>query len=196
MAPYRNDMDDVMEFVARWRSPHSGRPSGYYRLARSRFGNVNATGEPAAYSAPDLTPHDAQWLQCIEEGVRPLVRAAVGRGWVTYNSCAGHVYAELPLRPACREIGVLPVDDDVADDVRETLVRLARTVEDGQRLPAAVDLQVWRNGLRCLASGRTFDVYDVVLAPAAGRSVDDYFQAVGDATATIASMLATTHRPT
>ncbi|MFN7153721.1 MAG: hypothetical protein ACK4OE_08510 [Acidovorax sp.] len=61
-------------------------------FAVSPAGNINRTGELCGTYADIFTPKESQFTASLEPGVRPLVTAITGAGFVTYTSCEGHRY--------------------------------------------------------------------------------------------------------
>ena len=153
------------------------------RVRSSDWGTRNATGEPGAYSAPDLTPSDPHFLEAIERGVRPLVLEIVERGFVTYTSCEGHRYPdEVGLPPVGRSVGVLPRGPAELDVVRRWF---DRTI---QRLSPDEHVRVERHDLVLSdASGRTVPVCDLALVPI--DSWEAFFDAVDAVTAQLLRLL-------
>ncbi|MFD5469621.1 radical SAM protein [Streptomyces sp. NPDC127105] len=181
-----NSMRDISAFLARWNQADSFRPP--VRVRTSPHGNINAVGLPGVHEADDLDPAHPQWHEAIEPGVRPLVDA-VTRDWqlVTYDSCQGHPYTGLELRPAERRIGVLP---RTPAEYAATAAALCRAVTvAAPSLPPAVQVTVGRTELTCETSGRTTPVLDLALLPAPGHNWSAYFGAVDTATAVITEAL-------
>lgn len=181
-----NSMRDVGAFLTRWNKVGSSRPP--VRLHTSAHGNINTVGLPGVHEADDLDPAHPQWGEAIEPGVRPLVDV-VTRDWklVTYDSCQGHSYAGLGLRPAERRIGVLP---RTATEYAATAAALCRAVTvAAASLPTAVHVTVGRSELTCETTGRATPVLDLALLPASGHDWSAYFDDVDAATSVIAEAL-------
>ncbi|MFI6743412.1 hypothetical protein ACIBI9_61955 [Nonomuraea sp. NPDC050451] len=188
--PHTNTMDDVADFTQRWDDPSAGRPEEFYQLKHSSYGNINISGEPADYTADDLSPHDAQWWAAIEPGVVPLVRLVVEEfGWITYSSCEGHLYVGLDHPPKSRDLGILPRDEEEAERVAKVLADALDRVEASALTTPHVYLRAWHNELACKASGRIHTVYDLAIEPAEGASWPDYFACVDAASVEIVALL-------
>ncbi|WP_372405619.1 radical SAM protein [Streptomyces luteireticuli] len=182
-----NSMADVGGFLARWHDPHAPRPP--VRLRTSAHGNINTAGLPGTHEADDLDPRHPQWDRAIEPGVRPLV-AVCTRQWgcVTYDSCQGHEYRGTALDPVPRRVGLLPRNRDEYAAVAAALCRALHAVSP--LLPPAVTAEAGRSDLLCRTSGRTTPVLDLVLRPAPGRPVQEFFAELDAATALLTDALA------
>ncbi|MEU1476125.1 radical SAM protein [Streptomyces sp. NPDC005760] len=181
-----NSMRDVGAFLARWNQADSFRSP--VRVLTSAHGNINTVGLPGVHEADDLDPAHPQWPEAIEPGVRPLVDT-ITRDWqlVTYDSCQGHPYADLELRPAERRIGILPRTPAEYAATAAALCR-AITVAAGS-LPTTVRVTLGRAELECETAGRTTPVLDLTLLPAPGHDWAAYFDTVDTATAVITEAL-------
>lgn len=185
-----NRLDDIAGFLARWDAPTDARSAGWYTLARSPYGNINTSGLPADYVAPDVTPHDADWTSAIEPGVLPIVRTLVSdHHFVTYTSCEGHDYRPSDLPAAYRQVGVLPRDPAEAQRVADVLTRLVAAVTDAAELPSEVRVIAWRATLDCAASGRAVPVFDLTVEPAPNVGLTEYFAALDRATVVVTRAL-------
>jgi len=58
---------------------------------KSKYGNINLNGVPGSYSLI-LNNRTPDFLEEVEEGIRPLVKACIDRYIDTYSSCEGHIY--------------------------------------------------------------------------------------------------------
>ncbi|MFD4906583.1 radical SAM protein [Kitasatospora purpeofusca] len=185
-----NSIRDVAGFAARW-DDHTA-PRGTVRLSTSAHGNINTAGRPGIHEADDLDPAHPQWRDAIEPGVWPLVHTVTGR-WnlITYDSCEGHAYPGLELEPAVRKVGILARDRDEYACAAAALCRAAAAATSG--LPASVTVTLGRSELTCETTGATTPVLDLALQPTPGRSWDDYFAHLDDATAVLADALRDEH---
>jgi uncharacterized protein len=114
-----NRMEDVDDFVAAWDLPSHPRNRGDIEMHRTRFGNINSTGQPGNYFGPALSRWHPRFVEAIEHGVRELVLELTGRrGWISYTSCEGHQYGGLDIRPVERYVGLLPRSEVEAQSIQ------------------------------------------------------------------------------
>ncbi|QFQ99291.1 radical SAM protein [Streptomyces phaeolivaceus] len=181
-----NSMCDVSAFLTSWNQADSFRPP--VRVHTSAHGNINTVGLPGIHEADDLDPAHPQWHEAIEPGVRPLVDA-ITRDWqlVTYDSCQGHSYTGLELRPAERRVGVLPRTPAEYAATAAALCRAVTVV--AAVLPPSVRVVIGRAELECETTGRTTPVLDLALLPTPGHGWSAYFDTVDAATAVVAEAL-------
>ncbi|MFD8883072.1 hypothetical protein ACFV0H_11150 [Streptomyces erythrochromogenes] len=183
-----NDMHHVVAFLARWDDPAAPRPPA--RLQVSAHGNINTAGLPGIHEADDLDPQHPQWYEGIEPGVRPVVDALTA-GWntVTYDSCQGHTYADLPgAEPRFLSVGILPRDRDEYARTAACLCRATSRAESS--LPGACSLVLGRNELTCRTTGRVYPTLDLHLVPSAGTTPAEYFENLADAVHVLTEALA------
>jgi uncharacterized protein len=167
-------MDDLDGFIAQWDDPAHPGNAEVFDLKHSEFGNINDNGQPGLYRSPELTPHHAQFRTAIEPGVRDLVVALVEQHrWITYCSCAGHLYPDTGVEPAERHVGIVPRDAAERDRVVGVLSGvIAATVAatpscDAVRLGLANDV---------IGDGTTRrDTVELWFARAAGTDWSRYF---------------------
>lgn len=189
--PPQNELADIDEFLGRWDDPAAGRPQNWYALARSPYGNVNISGRPGDYVAPDLTPWDEDWAAAIEPGIWPVVELLVHRfAFVTFSSCEGHQYRGLDLEPAIRYAGILPRGAAEEAAIEALLLRAVRRAEADPARPPAVRVAAWRLPLSCAASGRSVTVFTLDLERPDGVAWQEYFASVDAATSVVTAALA------
>ncbi|GAA1430168.1 hypothetical protein GCM10009601_47000 [Streptomyces thermospinosisporus] len=103
-------------------------------------------------------------------------------GWntVTYDSCQGHAYADLPGdEPRFLSVGILPRD---RAEYARTAVRLCRAASRAESsLPGAYSLVLGRSELTCRTTGRIYPTLDLHLVPAAGTTSAEYFENLAQA---------------
>ncbi len=96
-----NEMDDIAEFIQRWDDENHPVNRSNPTILTSLLGNINDNGQAGLYRSAELSPHQRDFVESIEEGVRDLVLAiADENGWITYCSCAGHRYPNTTIPPA------------------------------------------------------------------------------------------------
>ncbi|MFG3351026.1 radical SAM protein [Streptomyces sp. NPDC048001] len=183
-----NDMHHVVAFLARWDDPAAPRPPA--RLQVSAHGNINTVGLPGIHEADDLDPRHPQWYEGIEPGVRPVVDALTA-GWstVTYDSCQGHAYADLPgAERRFLSVGILPRD---RAEYARTAARLCRAADRAKSsLPGACSLVLGSNELTCRTTGRMYPTLDLHLVPPAGTAPAEYFENLTEAVHVLTEALA------
>lgn len=91
----------------------------------------------------------------------PVVSAITSRGYVTYDSCEGHLLD--PRRDAADgiRVGILPRDPAETARLGTLLCHVASRVEE--QLPSTTRIKVSRGLLRCETSGRMASVLDMYL---------------------------------
>jgi uncharacterized protein len=180
-------MPDVEEFLGRWSSPSARRSSA--RLLRSADGNINTVGLPGIHEADDVDPAHPQWRSAIEDGAWPLVDALTTGAWrlPTYDSCQGHAYKSLSLRPGWRRVGVLPRTPHEYGAAAAALCRAVRAATPD--VPPRVRLTLTTCDLTSGRTGHTYPVLDLGLEPAPGTSTEDYFSSVDEATEVLTGCL-------
>lgn len=174
-------MDDVDRFLSAWAGQQA---SGPEMPLVTQWGNINLTGGIHMSPAPDLTPYDIRWIAGIESGVAPLVNLVARRlGWVTYDSCAGHLYPfEVAYQPAIRRVGILPRSAVEMELIAERVLKLAQTL--GELLKGtAVEFFCYRTHLYSTADPRQqWDAVELEYGPRLHESWDAYFRDLDMAT--------------
>jgi uncharacterized protein len=181
-----NQMRDVAGFLARWDDPAATRQSA--TLLRSPYGNINTVGLPGTHEADDLDPAHRQWADAIEPGARSLVDTVTAEwGWVTYDSCEGHAYKNLNMRPRIRQIGILPRDRSEYTLIANALCRAATAASAW--MPDSVRLVVGRAELTCEATASRHPVLDLRLEPGLQTGWQGYFAHLDAASDLLAEVL-------
>ncbi len=186
-----NVMSDVPSFLAQWES--GTRRAATFVLRSSPFGNVNTSGRPGDYSAPNLTPADAQWSQAIESGVLPLVEVLVTRfNVVTYDSCAGHLYPpNSGIRAVPRHVGLLPRTEEEHKQVAEKLLNMMCSLRDDWEY-SSVSPQLTQANIHSRAHpGRSWKTIELDLGLTPDHEWDAYFNEVDAATDRLVRQLTT-----
>lgn len=154
-----NVMEDIAAFVARWDAPYGAPIPDTVKV--NEWGNRNTSGQPGQYTAPDFTPHDPQFSEAIEPGIRLIVLQVVAEGFITFTSCEGHLYPpQLSLDPIERSVGVLPRSELERRAVRSWFAAAAAAcVQDD-----AVRVDV-RDEVLSDERGRRVETVDLVFEP-------------------------------
>ncbi len=178
-----NTMPDVGRFIKNWNDPTAGRDEA--RLRRSRFGNINTTGEGGVQDADDLDPMNPAWSDAIEIGVKPLVQTLTKHlGCITYDSCEGHDYGS---HRTYRRVGILPRDGVEYAAAADALCRAISEI--APKTCEHVTVSIGRSELACGTTGRRFPVLDLHVEPATGVSDISYSMYVDDVTSLLAQAL-------
>lgn len=170
-----NRMRNVPGFIRLW---DEGKPDDRhwrYRLRRSSSGNINSTGSIGGLSAPALAHWHPQFEAGLEDGVRALVLALVcGGRWISYTSCAGHHYGDLPLQNAERHVGLLPRSEAERDVLAAALVKIVKADQSNASDVARAGLvSTWLDD-----RGRNWPTIELYIAKNPERTWDEYFSEV------------------
>src|SRR5262249_18460259 len=99
-SPRINRISNMENFMRSWDDPAHPKNSRRAHLRQTSYGNINKTGIPGDYGTEILSRWHPQFDAALEPGVKEIVLILVRRfGWITYSSCEGHDYGELPIQP-------------------------------------------------------------------------------------------------
>lgn len=174
----RNSIRGLEAFIEAWSNeipyPENIKEA---RLARSKYGNLNAGGIPAGLYAPALSKWHPRFLSCIEYRVQPLVGALTDiAGLMTYTSCEGHAYPSTLGGGVELHVGVLPRNQREYLEVKELLWSLVRSRTEGQS--SAAYPTVAHGHLQDEDSSRSVEVLDLYVLRRTGTSWEKYFAAL------------------
>ncbi len=182
-----NKMGDISRFLEEWDRATETRFNGCYEFAESPFGNINSGGVPAGMSAPDVPYWHQDFNAAIEAGVRELVWALIQDGvWVSYSSCAGHLYPRGTFQNVERHVGLLPRDADELERMTE-LLESAVIHARGMLPRSAVEVALIATTLT--GSAGSYPAVDVYMSRASGAPWNAYFDDLANATANFIELL-------
>jgi uncharacterized protein len=124
-----NQLQQFREFIRSWEDPAHPQNQTPVDLHRTRYGNINSTGELGDYRGYALSRWHPQFIDSLEVGIRQLVELLTLRfGWLTYSSCQGHSYRGQGLPSVERHVGILPRSAAEKDAIRFVLATSAARV--------------------------------------------------------------------
>ena len=132
-----NRIDNLGTFVRSWNDCAHPRNSESVDLRATLFGNINKTGIPGNYRSHVLSRWHPKFATSLEPGIRELVLLLTEKfKWITYSSCEGHQYADMPVSPVERRVRILPRSRTEADSINAILKSVAAEVNAESRSSA------------------------------------------------------------
>lgn len=172
-----NAVQGMGAFLRSWLGGEHSLLDATIEPTRAETGNINIAGTAWASESLLLSPTDARFQDFIEPGVRALVGAVIGRGWISYTSCEGHAYPDGAADE--RHVGIVPRNNREAAEILKLWSHIAASWE--KLYPCnPCELALMRPTLMCDGSTEISGI-DLYISKRVAASWACYFNAVSEA---------------
>lgn len=170
-----NQMHDVIGFISAWDAGNDldGTFSQEFSYKKSEKGNINDKGENGGLNAASIPPWHRQFEMSLEVDVKALVKTIVTYyDWITYTSCQGHYYLNLPLNNSERHVGILPRSYKELMEIEEELRKIINKVNE-DNICESIELQIYKNQL--IDGSKSYQVIDLYFKKNLDSNWREYF---------------------